>query len=42
MAEQVADVDQVDSGLQQVHRPGPSDHVRGDVQAGRIARVAAA
>ena len=42
VAEEVADVDQVDSGLEQVHRPGPSDHVRGDVHADRIARVAAA
>ena len=42
MAEQVTDVDQVDSGLEEVHRPAPSDDVRGDVQAGRIAGVASA
>src|SRR5579859_11728 len=42
MTEQVADVDQVDSGLEQVHRPGPSDDVRGDVHPGGVAGVAAA
>ena len=42
VTEQVAYIDQVDSGLEQVHRPCPSDDVRGDVHPGRIAGVAPA
>ena len=34
VAEQVADVDQVDAGLDQVHGPAPPERVRRDLQAG--------
>ena len=40
MAEQIADVDQVDAGLDQVHGPGPPERMRRDRQAGSPAGVA--
>ena len=42
VTEQVAYVDEVDACLEQVHRPGSSDDVRGDVQPGRVAGVSPA
>ncbi len=40
MTEQVADVDQVDAGLDQVHGPAPPERMRRDRQAGSPAGVA--